>query len=363
MKKKIYILIYGIIISFFLMQFSSCASTINVNITRPANLDLNGAKTIAVLPIKPYAYYREYDVNFGVELIINTFYQLFEITDPDEQAVIRTLRSSIESGLSTSPYIKLIDSAEVERALNKGYLNPADVYLTGEVAYFNVDDRSYEERKKIVPATGNQPAVYQVTHYWIRDVDFIFRYQIVDSSTNRVISHSEVRINESSSSYERRRALPSPYDLIEYKIRYAAKSILKELQPYTVTKSIQLLDTKTKDKALKEVFKAADELARNNLLKESCDAFGKIYRDTNMVEAGYNAAIIQEALGNLSLAERMMTEVYEKNPDSRVAKGLADIQNEIQLAKRLNKQIEKKSDEDSAFDFDSDSDDDLDLDF
>ena len=47
------------------------------------------------------------------------------------------------------------------------------------------------------------------------------------------------------------------------------------------------------------------------------------------MEAGYNAAIIQEALGNLSKAEKMMTEVYNANPDSRVAKGLADIQYEI----------------------------------
>ena len=84
----------------------------------------NGAKTIAVLPVKPYAYYREYDAHSGTELLINTFYQLFEINNPDEEAAIRTLRGEIENGLAKSPYIKLINSDEVELAQKKGYLNP-----------------------------------------------------------------------------------------------------------------------------------------------------------------------------------------------------------------------------------------------
>ena len=339
MKTKAIRYLLGSVLAVLFFSFISCATTLNVKLTRPANLDLNGAKTIAVLPIKPFAYYREYDVNLGVELLINSFYQLFEVPDPDEQAAIRTLRSAIESGLAQSPYIKLIDAGEVERAQKNGYLNPADVYLTGEVAYFNVNDRSYEEKKLVKKATETEPALYQFYTYWKREVDFILRYQIVDSSTNRVISHGEVRCDDSSLSYEKRRDLPSAYDLIESEIRYAARSILKDLQPYTITKSISLLDIKTKDKALKEIFKAADELAGNNLIKESYDAFTKIYEDTGVVEAGYNAAVLQEALGNLSVAERMMFDLYQKTLDPRAAKALADIRNEIYHAERLNKQI------------------------
>ena len=82
--------------SILCMCFFSCATTVNVQLTRPAKLDLNGAKTIAVLPVKPYAYYREYDAHSGTELLINTFYQLFEINNPDEEAAIRTLRGEIK---------------------------------------------------------------------------------------------------------------------------------------------------------------------------------------------------------------------------------------------------------------------------
>ena len=347
MKNLKFLSIYFFIFCLTGMTFFSCATTVNVQLTRPAKLDLNGAKTIAVLPIKPYAYYREYDAHSGTELLINTFYQLFEINNPDEEAAIRTLRGEIENGLARSPYIKLINSDEVELARKKGYLNPADVYLTGEVSYYNIDDRVYEERKLVKAATETTKAEYVFEKYWIRDVDFRFRYQIVDSSNNCVISYSEIKCQDTSDKYERRSLIPSAYKLIESEIRYAAKSILKELQPYAVTKSISLLEAKTKDKALKERMKAADELAANSMLKKASEEFSKIYEETGLIEAGYNAAILQEALGNLSIAESMMIEVYNNCPDSRVSKGLSDIRYEIEQANRLNKQIKaSESDED-----------------
>ena len=160
-------------------------------------------------------------------------------------------------------------------------------------------------------------------------------------------------MQETSSRYESKKSLPSAYTLLESDIRAASKRILQELQPYVVTKSIKLLEVKTKDKELKARMKAADELANNNQIQTASSEFQKIYEETGTVEAGYNAAILQEALGNLSVAEKMMQEVYVKNPDTRVAKGLADIQSEINMANRLKKQIkDSTAGSDDSDDFD-----------
>ena len=361
MKKSIRI--SGLLVLIFINLFLfSCATTVNVNLTRPAQLDLNGARTIAVLPFKPYYYYKEYETSLGTEILINTFYQIFKIKDADEQLVIDSLYSQIEHGLINSPYIKLVSSDSVEKALRKGSLNPADVYLTGEVSYFSVNDRKYDERKLIRAASGDRAAEYQIVHYWKREVDFNFRYQIVDSSTDKVIAVNEYRCSDSSYRYEYKGDLPSAYSIIESYIRKCSKKILQELQPYTVTKTIKLLECKTKDKVLKERMKAADEMAERSMIEKASDEFQKIYKETGLVEAGYNAAILQEAMGNLSKAEKMMTEVYNANPDSRVGKGLADIQYEINQANRLKKQINEteKTGEDLEGIDDSD---DLDLDF
>lgn len=336
MKKRISF--YSIIICFCFM-FLSCATTVNVKLTRPAHLDLNGARTIAILPIKPCAYYKEYNTSLGMEILINSFYQIFDIRDPDEQLAIDSLRTQIERGLLDSPYIKLVSSDAVENAKRKGYLNPADVYLTGEVTYFDVSDSKSEERKLVKAAKGDQKAEYEIVRYWKRTAYFNFKYQVVDSSTDKVISFDEIRMEETSSRYESKSLLPGTYSLLESDIRYAAKRILQELQPYVVTKSIKLLEVKTKDKDLKARMKAADELAENNQINTASAEFQKIYEETGIVEAGYNAAILQEALGNLSIAETMMEKVYLQNPDSRVAKGLSDIRNEINMANRLKNQI------------------------
>ena len=336
MKKRISF--YSIIICFCFM-FLSCATTVNVKLTRPAHLDLNGARTIAILPIKPCAYYKEYNTSLGMEILINSFYQIFDIRDPDEQLAIDSLRTQIERGLLDSPYIKLVSSDAVENAKRKGYLNPADVYLTGEVTYFDVSDSKSEERKLVKAAKGDQKAEYEIVRYWKRTAYFNFKYQVVDSSTDKVISFDEIRMEETSSRYESKSSLPGTYSLLESDIRYAAKRILQELQPYVVTKSIKLLEVKTKDKELKARMKAADELAENNQINTASAEFQKIYEETGIVEAGYNAAILQEALGNLSIAETMMEKVYLQNPDSRVAKGLSDIRNEINMANRLKNQI------------------------
>ena len=93
--------------------------------------------------------------------------------------------------------------------------------------------------------------------------------------------------------------------------------------------------------------KAADELADDNQLKKASAEFQKIYEETDLLEAGYNAAILQEAMGNLSLAEEMMMDLYNHYPDQRVSKGLSDIRYEISQANRLQKQI-KKADANSS---------------
>lgn len=321
------------------LMFFSCATTVNVQLTRPAELDLNGARTVSILPIKPYAYYKNSGSSIGQQILIATFYQIFDIKDSDEQLAINTLQSQLERGLIDSPYIKLVSADAVQSAIKNGTLNPADVYLTGEISYYNVDDQRRSERKQVKAATEDEPAEYTIVDRWTRYVYLNFKYQVVDSSTNKIIAYDQYDIKRNSSDYESKRDLPTAYSLIDSEVKYAANKILKELQPYVITKSITLLETKTKDKEIKAQMKAADELAKNSLLEKASEEFSRIYKETDLVEAGYNAAILQEALGNLSVAERMMLEVYENHPDSRVSKGLSDIRYEINQANRLKKQI------------------------
>lgn len=328
--------IYISIISLAILLITSCATSINVRVLRPAELDLNGAKTISVLPIKPYEYYDLRELSRGEDILIGVFFQIFDRVGPDEKRCIDKLQYEIESGLMDSPYIDLVSSSAVSAALKRGTSNPSDVYLTGEVVNFDIYDERIERRVKVKDGDGDRKAEYDYVHEYCRNVKMYVRYQIVDSASGKIISYNKVEMRNSSGYYSHSRDLPSAYSLLEYDLKRAARKILQELQPYSVTKSITLLKDKTKNPD----FKYADKLAKDGYVKESYEAFTNLYKATEMMEAGYNAAILLEAMGNLTEAEELMMKLYKKFPVQEVKAGLYDIQNEIKQAKKLKTQTE-----------------------
>ncbi len=332
---------FVISVSIFL---SSCATTVNFRVSRPAQLDINGAGTIAVLPFKPYGYTQSHsNESLGMQILINTFYQVFDIQDPQEKNVINNLRNQIITSLVDSPYIQLVSSDSVELALKSGAKNPADVYITGEVIYFDVNDEKHDKRKLVKESVNGKPAVYEIIRTWTREVTFNFRYSIVSSDNKVLYVYTFEKSKKTASDYSSKSSLPSAYSLLEDDIKNIARTIMRQIQPYSVSKSITLLELKTKDKDLKARMKAADKLASNRFFNDAFEAYTQIYNDTYIVEAGYNAAIMQEALGNLSEAEKLMKEIYDRYPETRVLRALSDIRNEIDMANRLKKQIEKPS--------------------
>ena len=84
MKRALAVLFTVLLVCGFVsaMFFISCATTVNVKLTRPAELDLNGARTVSILPIKPYAYYKNSGSSIGQQILIATFYQIEQIFYP-----------------------------------------------------------------------------------------------------------------------------------------------------------------------------------------------------------------------------------------------------------------------------------------
>lgn len=328
-------------IIFFVCLFISCATTLNVQVKRPAKLDLNGAKTIAVLPFSPYQIKNSAD---AFSFIIDTILLDYNKCSPDEKKCLDKLKNEIEIGLSKSPYISLINSLEVQSAIKNNYLNPADVYLTGEVINFFIDDIIHKTEVPVdyydIDEEGNKKkrTEYKEKIEFSRNVKLELVYQVVDSSTGIVISYKSADISKETGYYDKKSELPSAYSVLEYQIIDLAKKILQELQPYMVNKSIKLLKDKSKNPDMKN----ADKLAKKNCITESYNEFIRIYRETELFEAGYNAAVLQLALGKLNTAKEIMEELYNKSFDKRALDALSDINNEIYQAQRLKNQIEKQ---------------------
>lgn len=320
----------------------SCATTLKIQVERPAKIDLNGAKTIAVLPFKPYKIKDSYDVFY---FLLDTFIFDYEKSNPDEKRCIEKLKYEIEDGLAKSPYITLINSEEVQKAIKNNYINPADVYLIGKVSYFCIDDEKHNVKRPVnhyvIDEEGNKKEVTEYEYFFefSRNVTFVFNYQVVNSADSRVLYNNSVELSNQSEHYNSKSELPSAYSLLQYNLSDVAKKILREIQPYTITKSIKLLKDKTKNPDMKN----ADKLAAEFYLQESYDEYLKIYNSTGLFEAGYNAALLKEVMGDLYGAKKILEELYNKTSDERALKCINDIKNEIFLAERLKNQTETEN--------------------
>lgn len=310
--------------------FTSCSTTIPVVLERPAELDLNGADTIAVLPIQVNegGYYKRGGV---VGSIINFFSSVW-ISD-DEVAITSFIKNGLDGALANSQYITLVNSDSVQRALNNGTEIPCDVYFAGTISNFKNDIKDTKEKR--------YDENYEEYTAWVyyRTVSFDFSYQIIDSTTNSIISLKNVSVSAKSDTYtdDEWDEFPDTLDTIRYELNSLINTIMKQLQPYTETKYITLAKDKTKDPDMK----TADALVKKGLIDSARDMYADIYARRGYFEAGYNAAIILEAKGDYETALEEMQALVKKFGDSRAIDALSDIQREIDSRDALAEQLAK----------------------
>lgn len=326
------------IITFCLIFITSCATTLKVNFVRPALLDLNGAKTIAILPFK--------------ESNKNVFNYFFDGKDKDffdyvlyqnqltkiENDIISYLKSNIENKLLKSPYVSVISSEALKTSLKYGVDCPADVFIDGEIISFKIYDR---ENKTKNPVQDSKEQEYNIEYTYQRDVELIFNYEIIDGKSKKLIYYDTINIAQSSGEYSNLSDLPSVFSLIKYELDDFINMLLRNIHPFSITKSFTLLKDESKNIQMKN----AEELASNGYYKESYENYINVYNSLNLYEAGYNSAIVLIAMGDLVGAESLMEEVYERFGEHTALNALYEIRNEIKQRETLQNQIYKAIDE------------------
>lgn len=311
-----------LILSLLALSFISCATTLSVSVPRAADLDLNGAHSIAIEPIIVSNYVRSRNLTYT-------------------RRITNYLEQNLEKDLNEGGYYKVIGV--------KDRRTPADVYLDCTIVIFDVNDDTRTEKvknpnyKKASGPTSStngrrpaEPEYIKETRYK-RSVRFIFKYEFVDGYTERVIFSNEFEFNSTSSEVSDSSRLEDPYNMVRSDLKKILTAIEHQVQPYFVNRSMTLLEVKNNDD-----MKYADKLADKGYLEESYNQYMSIYESTGLFEAGYDAAIVLEAQGKFVEARKLMKSLYEKTSDSRAAKELESIENEINLQKRLVDQENKR---------------------
>lgn len=343
--KKITFYIFAILASFMLF---SCATTVTTTIERPAELDLNGADELSVIPFQSNAGNLEKGIDVTVSVIdlfasIATGHDYAHAKLTDQIELANYLTNQLVDKFSTTNYMKLIDSSAVQAALNSGSPIPCDVYLTGDITNFTNEihekiDYEWEEKKiKVGDETITKKIKKKIIKYQ-REVSFDVYYKIIDAETNKITAVRNNHIHQTSYNSERASDVQSTLDCVRYELSEIANTIVRQIQPYYVSKTYTLAKDKTKN----EQMKTANKLAKNGQLKEAQQLFISLYQSFHYPEALYNSALLLAALQNYTDAKKQLEEYLSFNPSTEATKALLDVNNEIKNLERLRKQKSEK---------------------
>ena len=268
-----------------LCLLSSCA-TINSSKTvsgvHPANVDLNGAKSITVMP-------------FTV----------------DSKAQLSGQTGAAEAQ-TAAEYIRECLIAELEKSKNLKYkTSGADVAISGRITKYIV------ETEKTGSGSG-----------FIRSVVAAVEYDIQNTKSSTILAKNNTSISAESKAYAAEKRLPAAYTLIEPKLPRISTVILQDVQPYTIVNRISLIKVK-RNRAMRRAYK----LFAEGRYSDSMQSYLEIYKNTNLFEAGYNAARLMQIKGDLESAKKISTELFTKFKDTRAANVLHEIENQQKLVK------------------------------
>ena len=268
-----------------LCLLSSCA-TINSSKTvsgvHPANVDLNGAKSITVMP-------------FTV----------------DSKAQLSGQTGAAEAQ-TAADYIRECLIAELEKSKNLKYkTSGADVAISGRITKYIVETEK----------TGTGPG-------FIRSVVAAVEYDIQNTKSSTILAKNNTSISAESKAYAAEKRLPAAYTLIEPKLPRISTVILQDVQPYTIVNRISLIKVK-RNRAMRRAYK----LFAEGRYSDSMQSYLEIYKNTNLFEAGYNAARLMQIKGDLESAKKLSTELFTKFKDTRAANVLHEIENQQKFVK------------------------------
>ena len=319
---------YAFLLS-LLVLLTSCATSVGMKVTRPAEIDLHGATTIAVLPFRTGSDSFYTDDYFSY---LNYFVQILNAKKyANERMIVDGFQRMIEKEISRSSELVLIDSDSAERYLEKGKKSPSDVFIIGSIKNFknDIDEKSVQKKE------GNE--IITITNCK-RTVSFDLRYQVVESATNKVIYTDTIYFSEVTPTEKRVSDLPSPYEMSRSKLQSKAENLVKDFTPHEVTRYLSLLEGPKDDLEMDR----AEELAKNHLLEQSYRQYMQIYRKRNLFEAGYNAAVILESLTEFDEALDLAEELASKFNEKKAYRLVNDIKNEIALERKYQNQIDAK---------------------
>jgi len=295
--------------------FGGCAPTVQLRVERAPNWNTAGVKRVAVMP---------FEYNRGGGGGGRSRIRRFEQGRGREEAEIAGyLTTAAMTIITRTNHFTLISSAEVERLRSGGENvgNHVDALFAGKVMGIEGRDSSY-----IVQRHDSETKEMVDVAYYVREMTLTVSYSLERARDGSLIGIA-TRTGRASDIQQDSLALKPRMRLLQ-ECRVLG-GIGRDLAPYTVSETRVLMVEKTKDKGLKAKMKSAHSHVTAGSYRAALNAYMAIYEEYGNIAAIYNAAIMQEALGDLEAAAALMERASTDTGNPKAANEIARLNNRI----------------------------------
>ncbi len=327
---------------------ASCATSIPVQVRKPAEVNMADAKEIAVLD---FDYPRELRSVLLYDVLI---YQLtgkanIRHNTPEERVAFY-LTDQVVRALNETGYFTIYDTRGLAKsitAFDEASLDPVAIgkkagvqaIVFGEIVEMEREVKKVVEVKEV--KDSKKGVVKEISNKYYDVTDSIaVRYRVVSTRTGKLLATKDfsderkTRIEDDGDDDDDDE-LPSYEDVCMDMVDDFIPQIARQLAPWISNERRVLMKDKAKDPAMKE----ADALVKDGDFAAALDAYLRIWKASANPAAGVNAAIMYEVSGDLDRAAVFLEEtVIPAAPSDKASRELARMKQAQRDAERLAEQ-------------------------
>jgi len=267
-----------------LILITSCATSIQLTVQRPPNLNTAGIRRIAVMPFEANS---------------NAYREMAQYATTVATKRIQELN-----------YFTLINPSDIERLKrnNQNVESYIDAQFVGQITRINTTTEAHNGSYK----NKEGEIIYYVDY--ITNVEIEFNYYLVLARDSRIIGPIYKKRSRSETSRESY-PLSSPLlrAIIDEQLRYLARDIA----PYRVIETRTFVTENSKDKILIAEMKDALSQVKSGNYKLALESYLDIYERYKNIAAAENASILYESFGEVQTAANFMQRAYNDTGNPR----------------------------------------------
>ena len=306
--------------------FFGCATAVPMRVTKPAEVNMAGARNIAVFdftyPVQGITLKSEKEI---FNLLLTEALDLKIEEDTIEKRIAAYASNNLVQSLVETDYFQVLSPKDVTQAMigadnpnlgltDVGLALGADAIIVGSVDVMTPEEKTYQ-KDVYVKDPKTKKLVKTKADYISRSIYIEITYRVLDAADGSMYASRTLENNQSREvKLDDKDKLPKYEDLYLKAIDAVVPSIAKQLAPYTVTEYRYLKEDKTKDPKMKQ----ADEFVKGGIYQKALNLFMEVWESNQNPAAGFNAAIMLEAVGDIDGAIELMDNVMDISPDKDI---------------------------------------------